>query len=1022
MTESVLLDPEGHASTPRTNDGGIGSVERTSIIPAQSGTFHLRIQSRERHIAAVFSVTLLPERAPQAHDDDIVQAESCLAKAEWVRRRPNFKLFPDVRGPADVLALYDRAFHLAAQSGDTTLEREAWTGKARYQIFRIAEYQQGAQTAAQATQLSSSIGDIDQQALAWKTLASALAFVDSYNESIAASERAIALYQKTGDLYWQGIVLGNLAYTYQEIGDSGKALGAAKEALRLARQISDDYGTAYTQATIGEIYQGRGQYQQAIDAYDAALATANIVHYPQVEGEVWSDLGLLYSKLDDKERAKYAYARALPILQKDGDSINGIEVLGHLGELALHSDHPRQAQQYFRQGLAQAKAQKLVREETFLRAGLAQTCLKVHCAEDPLLTLSQALHDAQQIHQMDGEAAIDAVIGDVLAARHDAAGAMQAYAQSAVLWQQVPNPSELAAVEADMARLEFRRGQLETARLEINKALRAIGSSRANIDSDRLRTSYFTSKHSYYGLAVDILMQLDRVSPHHGYAEQAWAVAERARARTLLDELQEGGGVDGPNPDRQLRQKSAALELNIHDTEEQLSRLGPTPTDIVRAEQLQRNVHDMLLQEDQLEARIRASNPSYHAVFEAGQMSPSTLGPTVLSDGTALVEYWTGEAESYLWIVTRDGVRSFWLPGRKTLDDLVHSYQQSMLARDRFVAGEDMQARQLRAQQADAQLSAQSQKLAAILLPVRFPPHVHRLLIVPDGGLLSMPFAALELPRPQTPAPNYLIQHYDLVYGPSAFAIKTLLAHRAMHPGNMRIAIFADPVYSSTDPRTDPATTRPNGSTSQPVLRAASIAGMSGLPRLPASREEAKAIAQIAGASNASVFLDFDASPQRVEELDWGPYAVAHFAVHAIVDTERPEFSGIVLSMVHRNGTPADGVLWLHDIYRLHMPVSLVTLSGCETADGKSIPGEGINGLARAFLYAGAHSVIGTLWNVEDSSSNELMQVFYRAFFDQRVTSAAALRQAQLHVMADPSHQAPYYWAGFVLEGDWQAR
>lgn len=1022
MTQSFLIGPDGRDSLPHFNDGGIGSMERIPLIPSQSGTVYLRVESRERHTPVIFQAVRSLERVPLPRDADVVHAESALTEAEYVRHRTGFHTTPKVQSSAHILALYDRAYRLAVKAADGDLARESLIGKARYQIFNSAEYQQGVQTATQATQLSASTPDIDQQALAWKTLASALTFTDHYDASITASQRAIALYRETGDLYWQGIVLGNLADTYREIGDSGKALQAATEALQLAQQLSDDYGVAYTQAAIGEIYQARGQYQQAIDAYDAALATVNIVHYPQVEGEVWSDMGQIYFRLGDWERAKNAYAHALPILQQDGDGINEIEVLGHLGEIEMHSGHPRHAQLYFRKGLTRAQSQKLVREETFLKAGLSRTCLTIHCAEDPLLTLSQARHEARQIHQIDGEAAVDAATGDILAMRHDDSGAMHAYVKSAALWQQIPNSSELATVEADMARLDVRQGQLKNARLQIYTALSAIEASRAHIDSDVLRTSYFTSKQSYYDLALEILMRLDRMSPHHGYAEQAWTVAERARARTLLDDLQEGNRADAATSDKKLEQMGEALELKIHDMEDQLSRLGSSPSDIAQAQQLEQKIHDMLLNADQLEARIHASSPAYHALQEVRNISPSQFSHAVLDAKTALLEYWTGEAESYLWIVTRDGVRSFRLPGRKPLDTLVHAYQQSMLARDRYAADEDMQARQLRIRQADARLFMQSRKLAAILLPTQLPSNIQRLLIVADGSLQSMPFAALESPHLQTAASRYLIERYDLVYEPSAVTAAALLAKRAEYSDRQRIAIFADPVYSKTDARIDHVAAQPTMLAPHPVLRGASIESMSELPRLPDSRKEAKAIAQIVGASNASLFLDFDASPQEVEEINWKTYEVAHFAAHAIVDTEHPEFSGIVLSMFHRNGSPADGVLWLHDIYRLDIPVSLVTLSGCETADGKSIPGEGINGLARAFLYAGAHSVIGTLWNVDDSSSNELMRGFYQAFLMQHLAAAASLRAAQLRVLSDADHRAPYYWAGFVLEGNWRGR
>lgn len=1021
MTQSFLIGVDGHEPLPHFNDGGTGSVERIPFIPKKSGPVYLRIESRERHAVATFQVTCLPERVPLPRDKDVVEAESALTEAEYARHRTGFHTVPKAQSPTYMLALYDRAYRLAAEASDVGLERQSLIGKARYQIFDSAEYQQGVRTARQATELPSVGGDPDQQALAWKTLASALAFAGRYQESIAASARAIALYKKTGDLYWQGIVLGNLADSYREIGDTESALKAADDALQLARQLSDDYGVAYTQAAIGEIYQERGQYQQALDAYDAALATANIVHYPQVEGEVRNDMGQVYFHLGDWERAKRAYLAALPVLQKDSDGIGEIGALDHLGEIEMQAGDMDGALRYFRKGLARAQGQKLVREETFLEIDMARACMQTRCVKDPLWTLSQARREAEKIHQMDGEAAAYAAIGDVLGMRQEDSKAVRAYVQSETLWQKIPNPTELAAVEAAMARLDARRDRLQVAKAEIFRAMDAIESSRVHINSDALRTSYFTSRHSYYDTAIDILMLLDSMSPHQGFAEQAWAVAERGRARTLLDELQEGGVVDAFAPEKKSRQQAAALEVKLDEAEGELSRIGASPADIARAEKLQRNIHNMLLEADQLQAHIRASDPSYRAVLERGRTAPDSLRRSVLRDDTALVEYWLGDAQSYLWTVTPSGIRSYQLPPRKALDGLVYAFQQSILARGKYPTDEDLQAGLLRIQKSEAHFSTQSQRLASILLPGPLPDKVHRLLIVADGSLLSVPFAALKLPSGNAETSKYLIEQYDLVYEPSESTAAALVARRAQHSGGARIAIFADPVYTITDGRVQPRDARQDAPAPQTrVLRQSSLESLSTLPRLPGSRKEAAAIAQIAGAPNTSMFLGFAASRKNVEAIDWKTYAAAHFATHAIVDTRHPEFSGIVLSMVRPNGAPADGVLWLHDIYRLDMPVSLVSLSGCETADGKSIPGEGINGLARAFLYAGARSVIGTLWNVDDSSSSELMQDFYRAFLTQHRTAAAALRAAQLHVMSDGDHQDPYYWAGFILEGDWQ--
>ncbi len=1025
MTQSFLIDPNGpdsQNSLPHFNDGGIGSQQRIPFLPTQTGTLYLRVESRERHTPVIFQVTRSMPRTPQPRDQAILQAESALTQAEYVRHRASLHPTQQQLDSTHILALYNRAYHLSVAAADSRLARASLIGKARYQIFRSAQYQQGVQTATRATQIPSSVGDIHQQALAWKTLASALALVDRYDAAINAAQRALALYQQTGDLYWQGIVLGNLADTYREIGDSAQALQAAKQALRLAQQISDDYGIAYTQADIGEIYQGQGRYQHAIDAFNAALDTANIVSYPQVEGEVWSDMGELYSRLGSWERAQSAFAKALPILQTDGDGINEIEVTGHLGELALHSLHPHQAQQYFRQGLARARQLNLLREQAFLNAGLARTCLLIPCAKDPLRILSQAELEAKQIHQVEGEAAIEAAIGDVLAQRHKNSAAIDAYHQSAALWGQIPNAAQLAMLDADLARLHAQQGQLTPARDEILRALDAIEDNRAHIQSDDLRTSYFTSKRSYYDLAVNILMQLHRAAPHHGYAQQAWTIAERSRARTLLDQLQQTNGAHPSAAGARLQKISEALEVKIHESESQLALLGSSPSDLARAQLLQQKLHLQLLEADQWKARIRAATPAYHTLVAVRSISPSQFSHSVLNDKTAVLEYWVSDQQSYLWIITRQSIFTSTLPGRNTLDALIQPYQQSLQARDTFVAGEDLQTRLTRIQAADQRLSTLSQSLTAALLPVRLPAKIRQLLIVGDGNILSIPFAALQLPHPQPSASSYLIAQYNLVYEPSAFTAWALRSKPLSASRRSRIAIFADPVYNRADQRMAlPAKSTPTGS-SQPVLRAAGFQTLDALPRLRGSQNEAAAIEQIAGASHTSLFLGFDASPHTLAKINWQSYAALHFAAHAVVDRRHPELSGIVLSMFHRNGTPADGVLWLQDIYHLNVPVSLVALSGCETADGQSIPGEGINGLARAFLYAGAQSVMGTLWAADDSSSSRLMQGFYAAFLKRNLSAAEALRVAQLRTLRDPLYAAPYFWAGFILEGDWEGR
>ena len=149
-------------------------------------------------------------------------------------------------------------------------------------------------------------------------------------------------------------------------------------------------------------------------------------------------------------------------------------------------------------------------------------------------------------------------------------------------------------------------------------------------------------------------------------------------------------------------------------------------------------------------------------------------------------------------------------------------------------------------------------------------------------------------------------------------------------------------------------------------------------------------------------------------------YRIIHFATHGLADSKRPELSGLVLSMVDRKGNPQDGFLGLEDIYNLKLPVDMVVLSGCQTALGREITGEGLISMTRGFMYAGASRVVASLWNVDDLATSELMAEFYRAMERDKMRPAAALRKAQIALWKQKSWHSPYYWAAFQIQGEWR--
>jgi CHAT domain-containing protein len=292
-----------------------------------------------------------------------------------------------------------------------------------------------------------------------------------------------------------------------------------------------------------------------------------------------------------------------------------------------------------------------------------------------------------------------------------------------------------------------------------------------------------------------------------------------------------------------------------------------------------------------------------------------------------------------------------------------------------------------------------------------------RLVIVADGALQYIPFSALPDPRlavePGESRPP-LVHTHRIVYLPSASALAALRKDFGDRvPAPERIAVIADPVFSTNDPRLEAPLPRD-------PARAVRDAGLDGrLPRLPFTQQEAETIRALIPDGQRLEILGFDASRDMVTGGELARYRILHFATHGFLDPWHPELSGIVLSMIDRQGKPIDGFLRSYDICNLDLNADLAVLSTCKTDSGSEIGGEGLVGLARSFMYAGVPRVLMSLWNVSDRSTAELMCRFYKGLIDSSLPPVDALRCAQLSMAGSRDFADPYQWAGFILQGDW---
>ncbi|MGH8058632.1 MAG: CHAT domain-containing protein, partial [Candidatus Entotheonellia bacterium] len=450
----------------------------------------------------------------------------------------------------------------------------------------------------------------------------------------------------------------------------------------------------------------------------------------------------------------------------------------------------------------------------------------------------------------------------------------------------------------------------------------------------------------------------------------------------------------------------------------------------------------LLLEYQELQAQMRAKSPRYAALTHPQPLGLPEIQQQLLDEGSLLLEYVLGEESSYLFAVTPASISSFELPKRAEVEPAARRVYELLMARQ-SVRGETLSQRQARIDKADADYPAAAAALSQMVLgPVAGQLSNQRLLIVADGALQYVPFAALPRPLSLVPGPLSLaegqssrtkdqlplIVDHEIVSLPSASVAAA--QRRELHgrkPAEKLVAVLADPVFDPEDPRlklarqaqpAQPTTASLPAELERAVRSAGFVNDRGSLSRLPFTRDEAEAILAVAPAGQSAKAIDFKANRAMATSAELGHYRIVHLATHGLLNTEHPELSGIVLSLVDEQGKPQDGFLRLHEVYNLNLPAELVVLSACQTGLGKEIKGEGLVGLTRGFMYAGAKRVLASLWNVNDSVTADFMKRFYQGMFIKGLSPAAALRATQVETWKRKPWRSPYYWAAFVLQGE----
>lgn len=786
---------------------------------------------------------------------------------------------------------------------------------------------------------------------------------NSQRAAIAKYKEALVMWQAAKDRRMETIALHDLGVLYGDLGEYQQALEAYFQARSGYQSLGDWRGQAAVLNNIGWIYAALGEHQKAIDLYEESRQLKDANGVGQKDPRVLSNIGSEYASLGNYAKALEIHLQVLA-LRRQGKNRLGLAItLNNIANCYEHLGEKQKALDYYGQSLASMPeaSNAFYTAATLTNIGALYADLGEH--QKALDHFNQALQLRRTIGDRNGE----------------------------------------AATLHQIARFERNRGNLTEARKHIEAALAAVESLRADVASQQLRASFFASVRRYHEFYQSLLMELHRQHPAHGFDALALAASEKSRARSLLELLKEARAEIKQGVDPVLIERERNLQQRISEkAQTQMNLLNGKHT-AEQAAEAEKEIASLTTEFEQVQAQIRHSSPRYAALTQPTPLSLKEIQTAVLDENTLMLEYSLGEEKSYLWAVTPTSLKSFEIPKRAEIETAARRMYEALTARNQIEARETPEQRRRRIDRADVDYPPAAAALSRLILqPVASQLGNKRLVIVADGVLQYIPFAALPEFSEQP-----LIKNHEIITLPSASVLAVLRQETAERkPAAKTLAVLADPVFQRDDPRLkQPAATR---------------TGDAEFVRLRFSRAEADQIASFAPPELTLKALDFAANRETATSEELGNYRIIHFATHAVINHQHPELSGIVLSQVDERGQPRNGFLRLHEIYNLRLSADLVVLSACETALGKEVRGEGMIGLTRGFMYARAPRVAASLWRTDDRAAAELMKRFYQGMLGEKMTAASALRAAQISLWQDKRWATPYFWAAFTLQGEWK--
>ena len=828
------------------------------------------------------------------------------------------------------------------------------------------------------------------------------------------AKQSLALWQELGDKFGIARTLGQIAQCYYAQSQLVEASQTYQQTLQLWREQNNLAKQTETLLMLSFVESQKGDWDGFISYYMQSQALINDESDASLKARTAAGLANLFNENDLPEQALLHYRRALEFARQTEGERDDNRMLMYVGHMSLLLGDHVTAKTNLQEALSGFS------EADFLSANqcklyLAQLEVLEGNYDAALEYLLPALDDYVKSKNRRLAARVQALIGQIYERQGALTRARESYLKASDTFRQISDRVSDAAVSFALGRLELKGGNYDAAELFLKQSLEDTVRVRGTATAREFTEAFSANVHARYAAYIECLMHKHKLEPSRGLDVLAFQASELARARSLAELLHDTQtnlltGVDQETAQRektlrQLLRAKANYRLDLLGKQSSKADLDEVETSLTRL----RKEHKEVLQ------RIRAQNPAFEQVSQPASYSLQQIQQNVIEDDqTVLLEYFLGADTSYVWLVTRDSFKTFEIPKEAIIAESVNKLYELLTQEP----GAD----------SDARIGAAASELGKMVLgPVSNQVAGRRVVVVADGALNYIPFQVL------SSGEKLLIEESEVINTPSASILGELRQELSKRkPAERTLAAFGDAVFRSnyaerrdSESGEQLAEKQSDSLLARAMARDITVRGDSLKPEeiqeLFYARLELKNIRDLAGRT-AFVATGFDATRQKLESTDLSQYSILHLATHGILDPKQPEKSGFLLSLVDRNGNSQDGFITMTDVYGLNAPVDLVVLSACRTGLGKEVQGEGLIGLTRGFMHAGASSVASSLWRVDDEATTELMKHFYVNMLQRSMTPASALREAQNTIRQDPRWRSPHYWAAFTLQGEYKQK